>query len=190
MLGWDCISLGGFLEKVGVPNGAMDAQYRQAKSMMFSLHDILQDKVETVQLDKYVNSAYINSNARHTSDLLQASRIYIITSIIKCKKFSIEARDASGGKFSLHADQIQGAIGSNIAVSTQNSTDTNITYDSKVPLTFAFQAIQLSHNQKFHLCYKIASPRYSMRGDTNNAQAEKMLGQRPSTLSQKVHLYD
>src|SRR5688500_4474455 len=64
-------------------NLGVEAQYQQAKSAVFEFQSVFEDKIEVIELDQYLGDADINPASVFVRQLLDADKLYIVTSTIK-----------------------------------------------------------------------------------------------------------
>src|SRR5207247_1072038 len=114
----------------------LDAHYRQAKTVVFEFHEVLQDKIEPAKLDQYLTNASISPFSRHVAQLLEADEIYVTTTTLKSKKLTVEARAANNVPLELHVPTIQGVVGGNVTVSGQAETVSKLLFEGKENLVF------------------------------------------------------
>jgi hypothetical protein len=149
--------LGTVLGAMGGSNLGLETQYKNAKSASFEFNDVLEDKVEVVDLDQYLGDADINPASVYVGKLLEADKLYVTTAIIKSTKFTFDAKDSSGVGVQLDVPAVQGLVSGNVKVGTESATSTKLTYEGKVPLVFGFQAVQLYYDNGAYTAIKPAS---------------------------------
>lgn len=138
--------LGTIIGAMGGSSLGLESEYRQAKSAVFEFQNVLEDKIEVVDLDQYLGDADINPASVYVAKLLEADKLYVTTSTIKSSKFIFEARDTNGTAIKVDVPAIQGVVSTNIKVGTESAVDSKLTYEGKIPLVFGFQAVQIYYD--------------------------------------------
>lgn len=76
-----------------------------------------------------LGDADLNPAGVHVSKLVEADRLYITTAVIRSGKFTFDAKDSSGVGVQVGEPAIQGLVGGNVKVGTENSSTTKLTYE-------------------------------------------------------------
>ncbi len=135
--------LGTVIGAMGGSSLGLETEYKNAKTAAFEFYDVLEDRIEVVDLDQYLGDADINPASVYVSKLLEADKLFITTAVIKSTKFTFEAKDSSGSGISLNVPAIQGIVSGNVKVGTESSATSKLTYEGRIPLIFGFQAVQI-----------------------------------------------
>jgi hypothetical protein len=135
----------------------LDVQYKSARSAVFEFADVSEDRVDLVDVDQYLGDADLNPASVFVGKLLEADKLYVVTSVIKSSKFIFEAKGSSGIGVELDVPVIQQAVGANVEVSAASAHASKITYEGKIPLVFGFQAIQLFYENGRFTSFKPAA---------------------------------
>lgn len=168
--------LGSILSAMGGSRLGLDTKYQQAKTVVFEFHDVLEDKIELARLDQYLADADVNPFSRYVTELLESDRLYIITSTIKSKKFTIEAKKSDGTTLDLSVPEVQDMVGGNVKVSGQVALTSRLTYEGSLPLIFGFQAVQLFYDQGRYSAFELIQSGVSMRhGGTTSRNTIRQL---------------
>lgn len=154
----------GILSAMGGLKLGLDARFREAKTISFEFHSVLEDKVELAKLDQYLNNADVNPYSRYVTELLEADRLYVTTATLKSQKFVAEARKSDGTSLEVPLPEIQGMVGGNVNVSGQANSTSRITFEGSHPLVFGFQAIQLFYQQGHYRSFEPLPEGVPMRG--------------------------
>ena len=149
--------LGTVLGAMGGSKLGVETQYKAAKTAAFEFNDVLEDRVEVVDLDQYLGDADINPASVFVSKLLEADKLFITTAVIKSSKFTFDAKDSKGVGVQVDVPAIQGLVSGNVKVGTESSSTTKLTYEGSTPLVFGFQAIQLYYENGVYTAIKPAS---------------------------------
>lgn len=135
--------LGGIIGAMGGSKLGLTAKYNQASTASFEFADVQVNNINTIELTQYLTGAKINANVGPPAQLLEADKLYIITSTVKSKKFTMEAKKSSGEALDVDVPVIQQAVGGSVGVSKASSSSSKVTYEGPTPLVFGFQAIRL-----------------------------------------------
>lgn len=142
----------------------LDGQYQQAKTITFEFYDVLEDRIDVAQLDQFLSDADVNPFSTYVAELLDADEIYVITSVIKSKKFAVDAQTTDGTTLTIGIPEVQQIVGGNIKVGTQAGARSLITYEGNVPLAFGFQAVKLYYDKGQYSAFDILQTSIGMRG--------------------------
>lgn len=156
--------LGSIIGAMGGSTLGLDAKYKEARSIMFEFHGVLEDRVEVAELDMFLGDADVSPFSRHVADLLEADQVYVTTATIKSTKFTVEAKSSSGTALEVDVPMVQQVVGANVAVSTNPNAASKITYEGKVPLVFGFQAWRLFYYDGRYHTSEYAGNLGGMRG--------------------------
>jgi len=138
--------LGSIIGAMGGSNLGLNTEYKSAKKVVFEFHNVLEDHVDVIDLDQFLGAADVNPNALTVGKMLEADRLYIVTSVIKSTEFTVEASTSSGTKVALDVPVVQQIVGANVKVEGNQAQASKITYKGTIPLVFGFQAVQLFYH--------------------------------------------
>lgn len=156
--------LGNIISAMGGKFLGLEGVYQQAKTISFEFNDVLQDKVDVAMLDQYLSDADVSPFSQYVGQLLEADDVYVITEIIKSRKFTVSAKTSKNADVTLNIPVIQGVVGGNVTVSAQAEETSKITYEGKnTPLVFGFQAIRLFYSNGRYQKLKPLEPSIGMR---------------------------
>jgi len=156
--------LGSIIGAMGGSTLGLDVKYRQASSVAFEFHSVLEDKVEVAELDKFLGDADVSPFSRHVADLLEADQVYVTTATIKSTQFTVEAKNSDGVAVEVSVPVVQQVVGANVNVSADTTETSKVTYEGKVPLVFGFQAWRLFYYEGRYHTSEYAGALGSMRG--------------------------
>ncbi len=149
--------LGNIIGAMGGSKLGLDVQYKNAKSAVFEFQDVQEDKVTIVDLDQYLGDADINPASVFLSKLLESDKLYIVTAVLKSKKFAFDAKGESGTEVKLEVPVIQQAVGGSVNVGVAQGSTSKLSYEGQTPLVFGFQAIQVFYESGKYTAFKPAS---------------------------------
>jgi hypothetical protein len=139
--------IGSIIGAMGGSKLGLDVKYEQAKTAAFEFQDVFEDKIEMIELDKYLADADVSPFSRYVAELLEADELYVTTATIKSTKFTVEAKKSGGAALDVSIPEIQGIVGGNVKASGASKVTAKVTYESSVPLVFGFQAVRLFYDQ-------------------------------------------
>lgn len=139
--------LAGWLGAMGAGNLGIETQFKNAKTITFAFPDVQVDTTSGIELDKYLARSEPDPTAKQHVKLLESDRVYVIVLAAKSRRFSVEAKAASGQSVSLDVPAIQQLVGGEVKVSAAQSGATTVSYEGKAPLYFGFQALQLFYKR-------------------------------------------
>ncbi|MFM9888351.1 MAG: hypothetical protein ACKVQT_35445 [Burkholderiales bacterium] len=135
--------LGTIVGAMGGGQVGLESSLQSTRSIVFEFPEVLSDDVSVVQLDKYLGKARIDGTAKYVSQLLDLDDLYVVTSVLKARKFTIEANSSSSGSAALDVPAIQEIVGAKVKVSAQSERHSKATFEGATPLAFGFQARRL-----------------------------------------------
>jgi hypothetical protein len=147
--------LGNIIDAMGGRKTGLDFQYRNARTIAFQFQDVLGDSIEIAELDKYLNDASINPFSKQLKAYLDQGKIYVITSTIKSRQLSVEAKAKNKAAMEIDAAAISEVLGGQLAVKTGQSKATTIDFNGDTRLVFGFKAIRLSYKNGKYLEFEM-----------------------------------
>src|SRR5258708_1629360 len=91
-IGMGLFLLSSILSAMSGSSSDLEIKYRQARTITFEFHDVLEDRIELAKLDQYLADADVNPFSRYFATLLEADQLYITTATIKSHRFTVEGR--------------------------------------------------------------------------------------------------
>lgn len=150
--------LGNVIGAMGGSKLGLDVGYKNAKTATFEFADVLEDHVDLIDVDQYLSDADISAFSHHAAQLLEADAVYVTTSVIKTKKFIVQAKQSDGVTLDVKVPDIQGVVGGNVKVSTTGGTSDKVLYEGAVPLVFGFQAARVYYENGRYSAFKPLPP--------------------------------
>lgn len=135
--------LRGIIGSLGGSTLGLDVGYKNASALSFEFNDVKLNQIDRLDLSRFLNAAKIDTAVGPPAKLVEADKIYVITSIIKSTKFTAEAKKSDGTSVAVDVPVIQQALSGNVGVKTEGASQSRVTYEGQVPLVFGFQAIRL-----------------------------------------------
>jgi hypothetical protein len=165
----------GILASFGAFEYEFGSIYQHAKSIAFQYDSVLEDSIDTVNLDNFLIEADINPYSIYISELLESNQIHIITSTLKSKRFTIFPKNEKSPKLEFNVAELQDFLGPNINVSVIEQSSSALTFEGKTPLVFGFQATQLFYNKGAYLTQKSVKNKVVMKGGQKAAGNNQLL---------------
>jgi hypothetical protein len=129
-------ALGG---KVGVK-----LDFKNAKSISFAYENVTIDYILPVNLDMYLNNSDINQYLSAGGwDIVDRDELYAVTTVVKCNKIKVEAKDESGVGVGVDIPVISEILGANVSLTTQGANNSVIVFDMNTPLVFGVKIVQI-----------------------------------------------
>lgn len=135
--------LGGLISALGGSQVGINFAYKKASSVQFEFGSTLENSAQLAQIDAFLASASINQYARAVAQMLEADKVFVITSTLKSATLNVTAKGSGNTGLGLDIPVIQNAVGGNLKVTSASSDNSVVTYQGSVPLVFGFQAVQL-----------------------------------------------
>jgi hypothetical protein len=136
--------LGGVIGAMGGSKLGLDAAYKNARSLVFSYGEILEDSIQVTELDKFLTTADVDPSSRHVAELLEADEVFVLTSVIKSKTITVEAKKKDDTEVKVDIPVIKEVVGGNVDIKPSSQNDSAVTYAGAIPLAFGFKAVKLS----------------------------------------------
>ena len=170
--------LGNIVRAMGGSDLGLAAEYEKARTVVFAYADVLEDRVERLQLEQFVHSGTIRAeNSPGLVDKLLDGELYVITATLKSKKFVVKTQDDRGTKVDLDVPVIQQAVGGSVKVGTTGGLNSSVVYEGQVPVVFGVQAVQLvfSDDGKFLTTEQLSPGSAGVRGMAPEEATPKFL---------------
>ncbi len=135
--------LSGIIGALGGGTLGLNVGYKKASTLSFVFDDVKVNQIDRLDLSRFLNNATVDEAVGPPAKLVDADKIYVVTSTIKSKKFTTEAKKSDGTSVGVDVPVIQNAMSGKVAVKTEGSSQSTVTYEGNIPLIFGFQAIRL-----------------------------------------------
>jgi hypothetical protein len=139
--------LGGIIGAMTGSKVKLDVGYRKASALAFEFNDVKMNQTNQIQLSRFLTAARIDETVGPPAKLLEADKLYVITSTIKSRKFTAEAARDGGVSVEVDVPLIKSLVSGNVGVKTEGANNSKISYEGTVPLVFGFQAIRMEFEQ-------------------------------------------
>jgi hypothetical protein len=135
--------LSGIISALGGGTLGLSVGYNKASTLSFVFDDVKVNQIDRLDLSRYLTAATIDAAVGPPAKLVEADKLYVITSTIKSKKFTTEAKKSDGTSVGVDVPVISNAMSGKVEVKTEGSSQSKVTYEGATPLVFGFQAIRL-----------------------------------------------
>jgi len=166
--------LGGIVGAMTGSKLKLDAAYKGASNLTFEFEDALVSEVNQLALNKFLNGSKVDTSVGGgILKALDEDRMYVITSIVKSKKFKTQATQSDGSSLQVDIPAVQQLVGGAVHIESGGTSDSNITFEGANPLVFGFQAAQMEFEKGIFKGLKQAKPADSaMRGAPEQTKFE------------------
>lgn len=147
--------LGGLISALGGSTLALNTAYSRARTVQFEFAATIENSAELALIDQFLAGSRINPFARAVAEMLEADKVYVVTSTLKANTINVTAKDASKQSIGLDLPVIQNAIGGNLKVTGNAADDSVVSFQGAVPLVFGFQAVQLVFDHGRYRTFKL-----------------------------------
>jgi hypothetical protein len=136
--------LGNLIKALGGNTLGISAGFTRAKALIFKYENVLEDHVTVDRLDQFLTTCSFRPDGTAVIDALIDDTVFVITSTLKSKKFTVNAKGDSGTSVGLDVPAINGLVSGSLKVDVTKATEGTVTFESAtVPVVFGFQAIQI-----------------------------------------------
>jgi len=142
--------LGNIIKALSGKHLDLTAAYSSARTITFKFSGVSAEKVEINRLDRYLAQAGIHPEGAHIEQMMIDDKVGVLTMILKSKKYVISAQKEGGEKISISIPVIQKTAGGSLSVESEDSSNTEISYEGPTPVTFAVQGIRLFFDDSGH----------------------------------------
>lgn len=168
----------GIITSLGGSTSGLDVKYQQANSIIFQYENVLEDSIEIIELDKFLNDTDINPFSKYVAELLDSDSVYVTTDTLKTCKLAVFPKAERRVDLDMQIPEIQSIVGPNITVSSKGEASSAITFEGKTPLVFGFRVMQLFYNKGRYTRQKPVKRKVVMLGPKKRRGA-KLLSEGP-----------
>jgi len=138
--------LGTILGAMGGGQVGLNTEFKNVQGLSFEFPSVLSDRVDVIALDKYLVKAQVTQDARYVSQLLNVDELYVVTDVIKSKKFTIGTSGNDSVSANVSVPAVQQIVGAKVKVSGESEQSARVSFEGDVPLVFGFQARRLIYD--------------------------------------------
>jgi hypothetical protein len=133
--------LGGIIGAMTGSKLKLDAAYKKASNLTFEFEDVKVSEVSQLALNKFISGTKPDPTVgKGILKALEDDRLYVITSVVKSKKFKTEATQSSGASVGVDIPVVKEMVSGAVQIKSEGTSDSKVTYEGQVPLVFGFQA--------------------------------------------------
>jgi hypothetical protein len=124
------------------------AEFKDSDTLVFSFHHAKEDGIKKfLDLDNYISGGIPKVEHFKTyKQKLEKSELFVITSVLKCKEFSIKVLDQNNQNASA-TFEVQGGTSANASIKREQDSSLHISYQGDKDLVFAFKAVQIFYDK-------------------------------------------
>jgi len=150
--------LGSIVGALGGGTLGLKASFAKAADVVFHFPEVLVDSVAPAAVARFLSTAGVRPSSAATAGFLEDDDVYVVTDTAKAKVFVIETFDERGAAIDVDVPTIKGVVGGELGVEGKGTRGSKIAFEGKIPLVFAFQAIQLVYtNGRFESWKTVAA---------------------------------
>lgn len=150
--------LASLLASLGGSPQAARLAWRRARRVSFAFEAVREDRVALVDVDQYLADARINRRAPQLGRLLEADDLYVTTSVIKSRTFTVTATDDTGAALELDVPAIGALAGAAVTVSAGRAEECGVRFEGREALGFGFRALRLFFDRGHYTAFKPLDP--------------------------------
>lgn len=136
--------LGTLVGAMGGGNIGAEASYTNARKLSFVFEGVSSDRVEPLEVDRYLTTATVNVDGPLVSEyVLGNGEVFLITETVKSSTFTVKYETHDGVDASVDVPVLQELVGGNVDVSASAESSGSVTYKGSKPLVFGFRCLEL-----------------------------------------------
>jgi hypothetical protein len=156
--------LGDAFRAVGAAPPSLGVSFQPGTTMSLAFDGVTEDRVDLVSLDRYLAAADVRPGSPTVSALLDSDDVYVITTVVRCRRLLVSARRSDGGSVALAVPDLQGTVDVGGTFSVRAEGDTEVAYEGRTPVAFGFKAVRLRYQDGQYVAFKRIPPGRVMRG--------------------------
>jgi hypothetical protein len=150
--------LGTILGAMGGGQLGLNAKFGKIQGVSFEFPEVFLDRIDIIDLDKYLAKGTLTHDTRYVSELLNRDELYVVTDVIKSRKFCIDIGSSGSAGAEVNVPAIQQVVGAKIKVSGESTESTRIFFEGDTPLAFGFRARRLIYDGGAYLRVETVKP--------------------------------
>jgi hypothetical protein len=150
--------LASLLASLGGSPQAAHVAWRRARRVSFVFETVREDSVALVDVDQYLADARINGRATQVGRLLEADDLYLTTSVVKSRAFTVTATDEGGAALELDVPAVGALAGAAVTVTAGRTEECGVRFEGREPLGFGFRALRLFFDGGRYSAFKPLAP--------------------------------
>lgn len=165
--------LGSIIGAMGGGQVGLEAQFGKTSAVTFVFPEVFSDRIDPIQLDKYLARAKVSPDTKYFADVLNADDVYVVTDVIKSRKFTVDASSDKSAGVALNIPALQELVGAKVKVSGESNKTNSVTFEGDTPLVFGFQARRLMYDGGNYLKIEpVSAGSVVSRGATRSASSK------------------
>lgn len=121
----------------------LNPAFGPAKSITYEFDNVMMNDVNQIELSRYLASAKLLPGLGSIETSLEGGDLFVITSIIKSRKFTASAQDSNGAEVPIDVEVLKGMAGGSVNFKAERSNQSKVTFEGPVELVFGIQAAQI-----------------------------------------------
>jgi len=121
----------------------LNPAFGPAKSITYEFDDVMMNDVNQIELSRYLAGAKLLSGLGSIETSLEEGDLFVITSIIKSRKFTASAQDSNGAEVPIDVEVLKGMAGGSVNFKIARSNQSKVTFEGSEELVFGIQAAQI-----------------------------------------------
>jgi hypothetical protein len=132
---------------IGIDKISLENAFKRTKKMSFSFEDVREDKIREIDLERYIVSGNVDPDSRVFKKKLFQDDLYVITSILKSKTFSVSSKTETDNEAKIDVPVIEQLLEGNLSVTTDTDKSSVMKCEGEKDLIFGFRAVQLIYDK-------------------------------------------
>ena len=121
----------------------LNPAFGPAKSITYEFDDVMMNDVNQIELSKYLASSRLLPGLGSIRTALEEGDLFVITSIIKSRRFTATAQDSNGAEVPIDVEVLKGMAGGSVNFKVERSNQSKVTFEGPEQLIFGIQAAQI-----------------------------------------------
>lgn len=121
----------------------LNPAFGPAKSITYEFDDVMMNDVNQIELSRYLASAKLLSGLGSIETSLEEGDLFVITSIIKSRKFTASAQGSNGAEVPIDVEVLKGMAGGSVNFKVEKVNQSKVTFEGTEELVFGIQAAQI-----------------------------------------------
>ncbi len=136
--------LGSLVGAMGGGNLGVETSYTNARKLSFVFEGVLSDRVQPLDVDRYLTGAAVNADGPLLSEyVLGNGDVFLITETVKSSTFTVKYETHDDVEAKVDVPALQELVGANIDVSASTESSGSVVYKGSKPLVFGFRCLEL-----------------------------------------------
>jgi hypothetical protein len=140
--------LAGALAAFGASVPSIDLAYRRARKVQFSFTNVTSTAVSPLEAGNYLSDGRLNGSnpvVQHYF-LEDDAEAFLILEVLKSDSITVTATDEHGNEVGGDVPGIQAVLGTKVQVSSENASNSTLSYKGQVAVTFGFVVDRIEYD--------------------------------------------